>query len=150
MISQSTFQSHFTYSRSYSDGLQLSVVRPCLHGAVSLSNTKQLHAPTSYPGLSFNNTGAGENVLHFDWLIKQQYAKSKILESREIIIAKTNFEPSKWQKENQNQRNKLFNMSLKLCEPKNILEKKGVLMLRHICYDTNGSALKASGTLMIH
>ena len=41
-------------------------------------------------------------------------------------------------------------MSLKLCEPKNILEKKGVLMLRHICYDTNGSALKASGTLMVH
>ena len=39
-------------------------------------------------------------------------------------------------------------MSLKLCEPKNILEKKDVLMLRHICYDTNGSALKASGTLM--
>ena len=89
-------------------------------------------------------------MLHFDWLIKKQYAKSKILESREIIIANTNFEPSKWQKENQNQRNKLFNMSLKLCEPKNVLEKKGVLMLRHICYDTNGSALKASGTLMIH
>ena len=39
-------------------------------------------------------------------------------------------------------------MSLKLCEPKNILEKKDVLMLKHICYDTNGSALKASGTLM--
>ena len=39
-------------------------------------------------------------------------------------------------------------MSLTLCEPKNILEKKDVLMLRHICYDTNGSALKASGTLM--
>ena len=39
-------------------------------------------------------------------------------------------------------------MSLKLCGPKNILDKKGVLMLRHICYDTNGSALKASGTLM--
>ena len=39
-------------------------------------------------------------------------------------------------------------MSLKLCEPRNILEKKGVLMLRHMCYDTNGSALKASGTLM--
>ena len=39
-------------------------------------------------------------------------------------------------------------MSLKLCELRNILEKKGVLMLRHMCYDTNGSALKASGTLM--
>ena len=39
-------------------------------------------------------------------------------------------------------------MSLKLCESKNILEKKGVLMLRNICYDTDGSALKASGTLM--
>ena len=51
----------------------------------------------------------GEDVLHFDWLIEKQYAKSKILETleiREIIIAKTNFEPSKWQKENQNQRNK--------------------------------------------
>ena len=85
-------------------------------------------------------------MLHFDWLIKKQYAKSKTLESREIIIAKTNFQPSKWQKENQNQMNKLYN--IKLCEPKNILEKKGVLMLRHICYDTNGSAWKASGTLM--
>ena len=104
---------------------------------------------TSYPGLSINNPGAGENVLHFDWLIKKQCPKSKILESREIIIAKTNFEPSKWQKENQNQRNKLYSMSLKLYEPKNIWEKKGVLMLRHICYDTHGSALKASGTLMI-
>ena len=40
-------------------------------------------------------------------------------------------------------------MSLKLCEPKNIWEKKSVLMLRHICYDINGSALKVSGTLMI-
>ena len=50
---------------------------------------------TSYPGLSINNPGSGENVLHFDWLIKKQYAKSKILESREIIIAKTNFEPCK-------------------------------------------------------
>ena len=89
-----------------------------------------------------------EDVLHFDWLIKRQNAKSKILESSEIIIAKTNFEHSKWQKENQNQRNKLYNMSLKLCKPKDILEKNDLLMLRHICYDTNGSALKASGTLM--
>ena len=39
-------------------------------------------------------------------------------------------------------------MSLKFCEPKNKLEKKGVLMLAHICYNTEGSALKASGTLM--
>ena len=36
-------------------------------------------------------------------------------------------------------------MRLKLCEPKNILEKKGALMLKHICYDTNGSAVKGSG-----
>ena len=114
---------------------------------------QQSEKPTIQPhthGCLSTTLVQGENVLHFDWLIKKQYAKPKILESREIIIAKTNFEPSKWQKENQNQRNKLYNMSLKLCEPKNILEKKGVLMLRHICYDTNGSALKASGTLMIH
>ena len=83
-------------------------------------------------------------MLHFDWLIKK-YAKSKILESREIIITKkTNFEPSKWQKENHIS----VIISLKLCEPKNILERKGVLMLRNICQDTNGSALKASGRLM--
>ena len=31
---------------------------------------------------------------------------------------------------------------------KNGLDKRGVLMLRHICYDTNGSALKGSETLM--
>ena len=79
---------------------------------------------TSCPGLSINNPGAGGDVLHFDWLIKKQCAESKILESREIIIAKTNFEPSKWQKENQNQRNKLYSMSLKLCEPKNIWRKR--------------------------
>ena len=30
-------------------------------------------------------------MLDFDWLIKKQYAKLKMLESREIIIAKTNF-----------------------------------------------------------
>ena len=37
---------------------------------------------------------------------------------------------------------------LRLCKPKNLLEKKRML-LRHTCYDTNGSAWKASasGTL---
>ena len=39
-------------------------------------------------------------------------------------------------------------IAYKLCEPKNLLEKKRVL-LGHTCYDTNGSAWKASdsGTL---
>ena len=91
----------------------------------------------------------GEDVLHFDWLTEKQNAKSKILESREIIIAKTNFRAfrqrfakqqksnydspakekyagTKWQKETQSRRNKLYNMNLKLCELKNIREKKGV------------------------
>ena len=81
----------------------------------------------------------------------------KILENREVIIAKTSFRAfrqffakqqksnydspvkekyagPKWQEENQNRTNKLYNISLKLCEPKNILEKKSVLMSRHICY----------------
>ena len=87
----------------------------------------------------------GEDVLHFDWLIKKQNDKSKILESSEIIIGKTTFRAfrhcfakqqkshydsslkekypgTKWQKKNQNRKNKFYNMTLKLCEPKNILE----------------------------
>ena len=41
-------------------------------------------------------------------------------------------------------------MSLKLCEPKNILEKKDVLMLRHICYDNNGSTYQSINHLLRH
>ena len=42
--------------------------------------------------------------------------------------AKEKYAGTKWQKESLNRSNKLYNMNLKLCEPKNILEKKGVLM----------------------
>ena len=45
-----------------------------------------LPGATSYPGLSTTSLVQGEDGLHFDWLIKKQCAKSKILESREIIF----------------------------------------------------------------
>ena len=68
---------------------------------------EEFHQPRTQGCLS-TTLVQGENVLHFDWLIKKQCAESKILESREIIIAKTNFDPSKWQKENQNQRKYIY------------------------------------------
>ena len=82
-------------------------------------------------------------------LLVEQNDKSKIFESSEIIIGKTTFRAfrhcfakqqkshydsslkgkypgTKWQKKNQNRRNKSYNMTLKLCEPKNMLEFKPI------------------------
>ena len=46
--------------------------------------------PTSYPGLSINNPGAGGKVLNSDWPIETHNPRSKILKSCQINIAKTN------------------------------------------------------------
>ena len=47
--------------------------------------------PTSYPGLSISNPGAGGKVLYSDWPTKTHSLRPKILESFQINIAKTNF-----------------------------------------------------------
>ena len=39
---------------------------------------RERERPTSYPGLSINNPGAGgEDVLHFDWLIEKHMQSRK-------------------------------------------------------------------------
>ena len=46
---------------------------------------------TLYPALFINNPCAGDKVLDYGWPIKTHYPRSKVLESRQINISKTNF-----------------------------------------------------------
>ena len=60
-------------------------------GPTSYPGCSHEEYPTSYPGLFINNPDTGHKVLNSDWPIKTHDPRSKMLESRQINIANTNF-----------------------------------------------------------